>query len=556
MVLVQTRGSLWQRNRWVKWVAVGTLSVIGVTVTVVDIALHKVEPYLRTRIVEDLENHFHARVELDDFHVSLANGLWAEGKGLRVWPPAQVKGVTVPAGQGEPLIQLAEFRFHTPISMKPGKPIHVSVVELSGLSVHLPPKSHFAHGTTDSSEAGDKPRGTLKKLVSFEVDKLECADAELAMETDKPGKMPLMFSIARLNLTGIASGGSLGFEAELTIPKPQGTVYATGKFGPWQTADPGSSLIAGDYQIDHADLSVFNGIAGILSSSGHFEGTLRDLVVDGQTQTPDFRLTHFGTPLSLSTRFHAQVDGTNGDTWLEPVDAVLGRSHFTVKGKIVRAPGEMVDGAQQYKGHDIALAVNVDRARIEDFLQLASHTGKVLLTGDMTMQSTLNIPPGAASVEERMKLNGQITLDKAKFTSVKIQSRIAELSLRGQGRPDEIKTTDPASILSQMRGDFQLTNGEVTLPALDYEVTGAKIQLQGTYALENGGLNFTGTAKMEASMSRMVGGWKGMLLSPADRYFERDGAGTEVPIHIEGTRDEPKIGIDFERRREDSGKKR
>jgi len=49
---------------------------------------------------------------------------------------------------------------------------------------------------------------------------------------------------------------------------------------------------------------------------------------------PDFRLTHFGNALPLKTRFHAKVDGTNGDTWLEPVDATLGRSHFTAEGRL------------------------------------------------------------------------------------------------------------------------------------------------------------------------------------------------------------------------------
>ena len=38
-----------------------------------------------------------------------------------------------------------------------------------------------------------------------------------------------------------------------------------------------------------------------------------------------------------------------------------------------------------------------------------------------------------------------------------------------------------------------------------------------------------------------------MLLTPADRYFKKEGAGTEVPIHIEGTCEAPKFGIDFER---------
>ena len=82
-------------------------------------------------------------------------------------------------------------------------------------------------------------------------------------------------------------------------------------------------------------------------------------------------------------------------------------------------------------------------------------------------------------MHERLKLDGRFALDQAQFTSAKIQGRIAELSLRGQGRPDELKTTDPASILSQMQGSFQMADGVITLPALDYTVPGAKIRTQG-----------------------------------------------------------------------------
>ncbi len=98
-----------------------------------------------------------------------------------------------------------------------------------------------------------------------------------------------------------------------------------------------------------------------------------------------------------------------------------------------------------------------------------------------------------------------------------------------------------------MESNFQLAGGVITLPALDFTVPGAKIELKGTYGLEGGALNFDGTAKMEASVSKMVGGWKGLLLTPVDRHFKKEGAGTEVPIHIEGTREEPKFGIDFDR---------
>jgi hypothetical protein len=541
--VAEDRHSLWRRHRWMKWVAGGLLAALGVTAAMVGVAMHRAEPYLRARIVEGLEDRFHARVELDSFHVSLVKGLWAEGKGLRIWPPAKVAGITVPQGQGEPLTRLDEFRFHAPLQFKPGKPIHISVVELKGLSIHLPPKSHFEHGVT----ADAKPRGGMATLVRFEVDKMECTGAELVMETDKPGKLPLEFQIAHFKATDIAAGGAINFDAELTNPKPEGTVQTRGSFGPWHGADLGDSPLKGDYRFEHADLASFKGIAGILSSTGHYEGTLRELVVDGETDTPDFRLTQFGAALPLTTHFHARVDGTNGDTWLEPVDAMLGHSHFTAQGAIVRVPGAVVAGAQQYVGHDIALTVNVDKARIEDFLRLASHTGNVLLTGDVTMKTTLHIPPGTAAIHERLMLDGSFALEQARFTSDKIQGKIVELSLRGQGRPDEVKSTDPASVVSQMQGSFRMASGVITLPALEYTVTGAKIQLAGRYGLADGTLKFAGTAKMEAPVSKIVGGWKGMLLKPVDRHFKKDGAGTEVPIHIEGTREAPMFGIGIER---------
>src|ERR1035438_4851353 len=52
---------------------------------------------------------------------------------------------------------------------------------------------------------------------------------------------------------------------------------------------------------------------------------------------------------------------------------------------------------------------------------------------------------------------------------------------------------------------------------------------------------------MQATVSEMVGGWKGLLLSPLDSYLKKDGVGTEVPIHIRGTREQPQFGIDFDR---------
>jgi hypothetical protein len=548
--LATIQASFWRRKRWLMWVAGGLLAAAALAAGIVALLLHQAEPFVRARILEELHSRFHARVELDSFHMSLVDGLRAEGKGLRIWPPAQVEGVTVPgtAGPDEPLIRLDEFRFHAPLRYAPGKPFHISLVELQGLDIHMPPLSHFAHAPAVAADAGQSKGGPSEagaELPRFEVDSMECRDARLVMETSKPGKLPLEFAIAHFKLTNIASGGQMGFDAELTNPKPVGTIHSTGSFGPWLTEDPGETLIAGDYRFDHADLAGFKGIAGILSSTGHYQGTLRNITVDGVASVPDFRLSHFGNAMALDTRFHARVDGTNGDTWLEPVDATLGHSHLTAQGQIVRVMAAEAGQPPHSAGHDIALTVNVDGARIEDFLRLASRSTTPLLTGSVTMKTRLHIPPGSEPLHQRMQLNGSFVLDQAQFTSAKIQDRIEELSLRGQGRPKDMKTTDPGSIGSTMQGDFKMAGGVVTLPNLVYTVPGATIDLKGTYGLDGGTLDFTGTAKMQATVSQMVGGWLGALLKPADRFFRKNGAGTEVPIRIQGTREQPKFGIDF-----------
>jgi hypothetical protein len=547
------RAGFWRRHRRLKWFAAGVLVILAVIGVAVSVLMHRAEPMLRSLIVEKLQEHFHARVELASFHISLVHGLTAEGKGLEIWPPSEVVGVTVPAGASSapPLIRLAEFRFHAPLSYKPGKPIRISVVQLNGLDIDVPPKPHFTHAESPGSSSGASKK-TTSTLLRLAVSSIVCTGAHLTVETNKPGKLPLQFDIASIKLTRVTEGGPMRFDAELTNPRPAGMILTSGNLGPWKVEDPGQTPVSGTYRFEHADLGVFKGIAGILNSTGQYFGVLRDLTVDGQTDTPDFRLTRFGTPVPLYTRFHAHVDGTNGDTWLQPVDATLGNSHLTAVGQIVRQkPETLKDGQTLPGGHDIALKVNVDRGCMEDFLRLASHSGTPILTGNLTLTTSLDIPPGAGSVLDRMKLKGNFSLDDANFTSTKIQDWVGELSLRGQGRPKDAKDGGN-DVRSAMQSDFEMADEKVSLPNLKYSVPGAQINVKGTYGIDGGALDFVGTVRTEAKVSQMVGGWKGFLLKPVNRLFEKNGAGTEVPIHVNGTRDHPKFGVDFDRMKHSS----
>jgi hypothetical protein len=553
----EKQSSFWRRHRGLKWTMIVLLVVLVTLAAGISVVLHRAEPMLRAYIVSQLQQHFHARVELDSFHMSLASGLRAEGKGLRIWPPAEVHGVIVPpAAPEKPLISLDEFHFRAPLHYTPGEPIHISMVQLKGLTVDVPPKPRFTHVNEEPSGAPG-PSKMQQTLIRLNVESMECKDVHLLLESNNPEKLPLEFEIASLKFTHIQAGGIMQFQASLTNARPVGTILTKGEFGPWTVEDPGESPVAGTYDFEHANLADFHGIAGILRSTGKYQGPLRNLTVDGVTDTPDFALTHFGTPMPLHTQFHAVVDATNGDTWLQPVQATLGQSHFTVQGKVVgiRRLNASLGGvsaktgtAPPRKGHEISLMVDVPRGRMEDFMRLTSKSGTPLLTGLLTMKTSLEIPPGKEPVHERIELKGNFLLDDAQFTNPKIQDRIADLSLRGQGRPKDARNkSDDTQVRSMMQSDFTMVHGLVTLPDLKYVVPGADIEMSGTYQTEDGGLDFKGLAKMQATVSQMVGGWKGLLLKPADRLFKKDGAGTEVPIHIDGTREDPHFGVDFGR---------
>ena len=276
------------------WTIGAFLAGLAVLTGIVLVLAHNAEPIMRAAIVQGLEDHFHAHVELDSFHLTLKDGLWAEGKGLRIWPPSEVEGITVPGGgPPKPLIGLDEFRFHAPIHYDPQRPIRITVVRLKGLDVDLPPPPHFTHGAGAGPAAGnsdsassaapgapgsaEKPTASTRGLFHFKVEHVECDGAHLTIETSKPGKLPVEFAIAHLTMTDVGGGGAMGFEAELTNPRPKGTVYTKGSLGPWSVADPGESPVNGDYQFEHADLSTFKGIAGILSFDRAIPGhTARD----------------------------------------------------------------------------------------------------------------------------------------------------------------------------------------------------------------------------------------------------------------------------------------
>ena len=492
------------------------------------IAIKRAEPILRARVIETLSTRFKSRVELAGLHVSITHGLQVSGEGLQIFGAADPN----PYEDGlQPLLAIQEFRFHTPLRDLFLEPMHVTTVYVRGLTVNIPPAQ-------ERQQMGNlRHRGKM----SIAVSRFLCEDTRLIINTSKPGRPPLEFDISNLQMKEIGPGLPLRFDATLVNPKPTGDIQSTGQFGPLNEMRPRDSAVEGHYSFTNADLSTLKGISGMLSSTGDYSGTLGRIIVQGSTDTPDFRVAVSGHPVALHTDFHAIVDGTDGDTYLEPVEARFLHSAFTARGKVIRV---------RPRGHDIELKVALGRARIEDLLVLGVRTDPPVMTGAVEMTTRLSLPPSNTDLSERLGLEGTFHVPSAHFTNDKVQDRIDSLSLRGQGKAKLAQAPAPADVTSDLRGAFKLAHGVLSFSSLHFLVPGTHADMTGEYSLDGNTFDFHGKLKLDAKLSQTMTGWKSILLKPVDPFFKKNGAGTELPVKITGTRSAPRFGLDFNHKEE------
>jgi hypothetical protein len=517
-----------RRGVW-GWVAISALFLVIGFAAALEWMLHRAEPILRGRIVETLSTRFDSRVDLDALHVSVLKGLEVSGDGLRIYPPDDV----VDAGAKDPLIALKQFTFHANIAGLFLKPMHVGTVKVAGMTISIPPREM-------RQQAGKSKRHVGK--IKIVVDEIDCDDSTLILGTSKPDKDPKQFDLNHIVMQNVGPNSPWRYDATIVNAIPTGDIHALGTFGPWVNESPGDSTVTGKYTFDHADLNTIKGISGILSSVGEFNGQLNRIVVDGTTETPDFSLDTAHHPMPLHTTFHAVVDGTSGDTYLQPVDAKLRNSEFTCKGAVINIKG---------KGHQINLDVNVPDGRIQDFLDLAVKAQPAIMTGRLKMKTNLTIRPGKESVTQKLGLNGGFTLRSIHFVNPEWQDKVDMLSLRAQGQAKQAKP-GAEDVTSQMTGKFGMGGGKLHFSRLEYALPGADINLAGVYSLDGNELNFDGKVRTKAALSNMVATWwKSWLLKPVDPFFRKNGAGAEIPVKISGSRGSPKFGLALKRKDKD-----
>jgi hypothetical protein len=522
-----------RRKRWLIGIAAFALAAVVVLFVAAAILAKRFEPMVRDQAVVYLRDRFHCDVQLASLHVHLPNKMSTFSLLLKRERGAKLRvdgaGLTMRlSGRGDlpPLFSMRKFRFEMDLQALTEDRKTVDAVSIEGLEINIPPKQHrvTAEDRSVTVAAQSRPNVLIKDV--------RITDALLVLLPRDKTRKPLQFQIASLRLTSVGAGEPMNYDAALTIPKPSGQVRSQGAFGPWEAGDPGSTPLNGIYTFNKADLGVFNGIAGILSSTGRFDGTLAAVHATGEASVPDFRLKMAGNRVPLWTRFDALVDGTNGNTVLQPARARLGNTAFTTTGAVIR------HGEQTRRSIDLQLSM--PDGDVGDLLRLATKQPP-FLEGRLTLKSTVAIPPLSGKVKDKLVLDGTFQVRDARFLKSHIQEQLDQLSRRGQGQPGNREIDQ---VVSNMAGAFHLEDHVMTFRELSFGVPGAKVDLAGVYDMGRDTVDFHGTLKLVAKVSEMVTGWKRWALKPVDPFFEKNGAGTFLRIQVEGSSKQPRFGLD------------
>jgi hypothetical protein len=503
-----------KRTRIIIGALVATTAITGVAVA---LSLRSLEPRLRDWVTSNLSKSLDSEVELGEVHLN--------------WIPMRLhaKNLTVRHhGRTDipPLLVVSSFT----VDLKPTELWSSTVerVRVDGLEISFPPKDPETGKRPLPRASGDQ---TGDGGSGFVIRQLLATNTRVVVIPRDSNKNPKVWDFHELEMKNLRAAEPATFTASVINPIPYGKIEASGHFGPWQSAEPGTTALSGEYTFD-ADLGTIDGLGGKLAAIGEMSGTIEQIVTTGQTKTPDFRLTELdGTSLPLQTAYDAVVDGTKGDVELKHVDVTLGKSRFDARG--------VVEGTKGVKGKRVVVNVKSNSANLGELLRLVSK-GQPAADGTLIIDAALDLPQGKEKVLRRLALEGSVRAERVKFTKDALQAKIDELSRKAQGRPTDESIDDVAS---RMATEFVLRDGVLTYRRLSFDVQGAKVLLDGTHSLRAKTVDLSGVVLLTATVSQTQTGIRSLLLKPFDPLFKKNGAGTRLVITVAGTQDQPKIGL-------------
>jgi hypothetical protein len=522
---VHTRGQRWVPGRW--WLVIGASLIVIAGIMLIMLVWNW--PYTQTAVTSALQDRFARTVQIRSFRKTyFPPGCVAEGVSFlhrhrKDLPPLITVQTLVIRGSYNGLLRIHK---------------RVDEVQVNGLHVLIPPPGPSGQPPSVlplTTSTSGTPSVTIG-VISTDGAVLEFMPRQREQETFK-------LLVHRLTLDKVAENGSSPFHAALLNTEPPGEIRTDGEIGPWNEDDPGSTSVTGSYTYEHANLGVFEGISGTLSSQGKFSGTIGHIDAKGDIDVPEFRVSGSSRTVHLISQFQAVVDGTNGDTYLQNVDSHFQRTTVTSNGSVVGHPGQ--------HGKTVRLEMAVNGGRLEDLLSLFTDEKRPAMTGSINLRAKVQVPPGPPGFLTKLDLAGSFGIGSERFTSPDLQQPVNALTESARDENKKQQAEDPETVLSKFRGQVLAKNGVVTLSNVSFSALGTRAQLQGTYNLVDRKVDLHGILYTYGKLSDTTSGFKALVLKAITPFLKQKSV-TVVPFSITGTSPNPSFALDFAGKRRES----
>ncbi len=512
-----TPGQRWMPGR--RWLVIGASLIVIAGIGLIVLAWNW--PFTQQAVTTALEHRFARTVQIQSFRKTyFPPGCVAEGisflhRHRKDLPPLIMVQTLIIRGSYNGL-----FRIHK----------RVDDVQVKGLHVLIAPPG------PSGQPHNVMPLTTSTTGDSVTIGEITTEDALLEFMPRQPDHEPFKLLVHRLTLDHVGEGRSIPYHATLSNTEPPGEIRSDGEIGPWDEDDPGSTSVTGSYTYEHANLAVFEGIAGILSSHGKFSGTIGHMDAKGETDVPDFRLSGSSHTVHLTSKFQAVVDGTNGDTYLQNVESHFQGTTVTSSGSVAGHPGQ--------HGKSARLEMAVNGGRIEDLLYLVTDEKRPSMTGSVNLRAKVQVPPGPPGFLRKLDLAVGFGIGSGRFTNTDLQQSVNTLTQSARGENKRQQAEDPETVLSNLRGQISVKNGVATLSNISFSAPGTLAQLQGTYNLLDRKIDLHGVLHTNGKLSDTTSGFKALVLKAVGPFLKKKSV-TVVPFTITGTSSNPSFALDF-----------
>jgi hypothetical protein len=483
-------------------------------------------PFSRRSVAQTLQEDFHGTISFSHFYRIYfpQPGCVAEGLTL-------VSSLAPPGSP--PLAYVRRFTLHANYHDLLFRPGYISSIVLEGLHIQIPAIGTMKHSASTQSS------------LTTRVGEVVARDAllEIARERDKP---PLKFEIHSLTLNSVSRRTAIGYDVALHNPLPPGEIQSRGRFGPWDFSEPGQTPVSGTYKFENADLSVFDGVTGILSSHDNFQGVLTRIEAHGTVDIPDFHITRSAHKIHLQARYDAFVNAFDGDVQLPRVESRLLQTTVFTSGSVASRPG--------LRGKITSLDMSVHNGHFQDLQRIITREPQPAFDGLTNIRGHVEIVPEGRPFLKEVNVAGDFVIVDGRFTRPESQKQIVDLSERSRGKkaPENPEAALQEDIRSSASGHVVLKNGVATLDHINFSVPGAAADMHGTFKVLNEKLDFHGTLKTDASFSKTAGGVKSFFLKPLDNVFKRKPKGAVIPVKLDGTYSHPHPGVELTGNKENS----